>query len=230
MGGFWETFWHELPRFLPPLLVGFQLTLTVAVGSFVLAMSAGLMLAIGKMSRVRLISLAASTYIEVIRGTPALTQLFIIYFGLAQYGINLPGLAAAIIGLGLNGAAYVAEIFRAGLKAVPDGQRQAALSLGLTPVQTFQYILVPQAFRTMLPPFCSYAVQLLKDTSLASVVAAPEIMFRARMLVSETYLSMQIYLLVGLMYLAVSIPLGVIGTYLQNRGFARRPALAKMTT
>lgn len=226
MAGFWETLWRELPHLLPMLLSGFLITLGVAVCSFVIAMAGGLLLAIGKMSKLRAVSLAATWYIELIRGTPALTQLFIIYFGLSQYGVNIPGFLAAVIGLGMNGAAYVAEIFRAGLTAIPDGQRQAALTLGLTPVQTFSHVLVPQAFKLMLPPFCSYSVQLLKDTSLASVVAAPEIMFRARMLISETYLSMQIYLLVALIYLSVSIPLGIFAGYLHRNLHTSRRARA----
>lgn len=217
MNGFWDIFFERLPTFLPILLVGFQVTIMVAIGSFVIAMSFGLILAIARQSGSRGLSILAGCYIEFFRGTPALTQLFIIYFGLAQLGFALPGLVAAIVGLGLNGAAYVAEIFRAGLKAVPDGQRQAAISLGLTPFQTYRHVRIPQAFKLMLPPFCNYAIQLVKDTSLASVVAAPEIMFRARALVMETYLSMQIYVLVGLLYLAVSIPLAILAGRLQRR-------------
>lgn len=217
MSEFWEIFWQKLPVFLPILLAGVQTTVLVAAGSFVIAMSFGLLLAIGRQSQNRLGAVAAGIYIEFIRGTPALTQLFIIYFGLAQLGFALPGLVAAIVGLGFNGAAYVAEIFRAGLRAVPDGQRQAALSLGLTPFQTFRHVRIPQALRIMTPPFCNYAIQLLKDTSLASVVAAPEIMFRARALVTETYLSMQIYVLVGIMYLCISIPLSILANRLQRR-------------
>jgi len=216
LGDFWTIFWRELPHFLPLLLSGFLISVSVAVCSFIIAMLGGLLLAVSKMSKSKWVSRLASWYIEIIRGTPALTQLFIIYFGLSQYGIDVPGFLAAVIGLGLNGAAYVAEIFRAGLTAIPDGQRQAALSLGLTPLQTFSHILVPQAFRLMLPPFCSYSIQLLKDTSLASVVAAPEIMFRARMLVAETYLSMQIYLLVAAIYLMISIPLGILANHLHQ--------------
>jgi His/Glu/Gln/Arg/opine family amino acid ABC transporter permease subunit len=224
MSDFWNVFFERLPAFLPILLVGFQVSLIVAASSLVIAMSFGLLLAVARISHVRPLSIAAGVYIEFIRGTPALTQLFIIYFGLAQLGLTLPGFFAAIMGLGLNGAAYAAEIFRAGLQAVPDGQRQAALSLGLTPFQTLRHVRVPQAFRLMLPPFCNYAIQLVKDTSLASVVAAPEIMFRARVLVMETYLSMQIYVLVGMMYLCVSIPLAVLAGRLQHRNRRRAAA------
>jgi polar amino acid transport system permease protein/cystine transport system permease protein len=157
----------------------------------------------------------ARAYIELIRGTPALTQLFIIYFGLADLGLGMPPLAAAITGLGTNGAAYLAEVYRAGILAIHRGQSEAALSLGLTPMDVMRFVILPQAIRIMLPPFCNYAIQLLKDTSLVSAVAAPEIMFRARNLVMETYLSMQIYLLAAAIYLSISIPLSHLTTRLQ---------------
>ena len=115
-------------------------------------------------------------------------------------------MTAAITGLGANGAAYLANIYRAGIDAVDRGQREAALSLGLTPTAVLLEVVLPQAVRIMIPPFCNHAIQLLKDTSLVSAVAAPEIMFRARRLVMETYLSMHVYLLVAVIYLACTIP------------------------
>ena len=156
------------------------------------------------------------------RGTPALTQLFIIYFGLADIGLGMPPLAAAIVGLGANGAAYLSEVFRAGISAIHRGQTEAALSLGLPPLEVMRFVVLPQAVRIMLPAFVNYAVQLLKDTTLASSVAAPEIMFRARNLVMETYLSMQIYLLVACIYLAMSIPLSHLAARLQRAAQAWR--------
>jgi polar amino acid transport system permease protein/cystine transport system permease protein len=150
------------------------------------------------------------------RGTPALTQLFIIYFGLADIGLGMPPMAAAIVGLGANGAAYLAEVFRAGISAVHRGQNEAALSLGLPPIDVMRFVVLPQATRIMVPPFCNYAIQLLKDTSLVSSVAAPEIMFRARNLVMDTYLSMHVYVLAAAIYLAISIPLSHLASRLQR--------------
>jgi His/Glu/Gln/Arg/opine family amino acid ABC transporter permease subunit len=218
MVAFVDGFWAEVPRLLPPLLVGFQVTLLVAVFSFVVAMVVGLLLALGKLSHIRAVRAISSTYVELVRGTPALTQLFIVYFGFSQLGFTINGFLAAIFGLGLNGAAYVAEIFRSGFLAVDEGQSQAGLALGLTPYQILRHIRIPQALKIMLPPFVSYAVQLIKDTSLASVVAAPEIMFKAKTVVAETYLSMQTYMLVGLLYLSVSIPLSLLAMHLHGRG------------
>jgi polar amino acid transport system permease protein/cystine transport system permease protein len=214
---FWETLFRVAPSFLDVLLEGAVVALEVAAGALCLALLGGLALALLLTSRLQLLRIAARAYVELMRGTPALTQLFIIYFGLADLGLGMPPLAAAIVGLGANGAAYLAEVFRAGIGAIAKGQTEAARSLGLPPVDILRFVVLPQAVRIMLPPLCNYAVQLLKDTTLASSVAAPEIMFRARNLVMETYLSMQIYLLVACIYLCFSIPMSHLASRLEAR-------------
>ncbi len=209
--------WEVAPGFLPVLLEGAWVAVQVAAGGLAVALAGGLALAVLSISPAKPVRVVAWAYIEVIRGTPALAQLFIIYFGLSDIGIGLSPMSAAIIGLGANGAAYLSQVYRAGIEAIHRGQTEAALSLGMTPVGAMRYVVLPQAFRIMLPPFCNYAIQLLKDTSLVSSVAAPEIMFRARNLVMETYLSMHIYLLVAAIYLAISIPLSHLAARLQQR-------------
>jgi His/Glu/Gln/Arg/opine family amino acid ABC transporter permease subunit len=213
---FWVVFWDRLPYFLSVLLGAAGTTLKVMVGALAVALTLGLVLALLKLARLRLLRALAGVYIEIMRGTPALTQLFIIYFGLSDLGIDIPPIPAAIIGLGMNGAAYVAEIYRAGILAIHEGQFEAALTLGMRPADTMRFIILPQALRIMLPPLCNYAVSLLKDTSLASVVAAPEIIFYARQLVTETLLSMDIYLIVAAIYLCMSIPMGRLVAYLER--------------
>jgi His/Glu/Gln/Arg/opine family amino acid ABC transporter permease subunit len=213
---FWVTLVRVTPRFLPVLLDGALVAVEVATGALALALIGGLMLALLLRAPLRPVRIAARCYVEVMRGTPALTQLFIIYFGLPDIGISPPPLAAAIMGLGANGAAYLSEVFRAGIAAIHRGQNETALSLGLVPIDVMRFVVLPQAVRIMLPPFCNYAVQLLKDTTLASSVAAPEIMFRARNLIMETYLSMQVYLLAACIYLALSIPLSHVAARLQT--------------
>jgi polar amino acid transport system permease protein/cystine transport system permease protein len=214
------TFWTRLvevgPHFLPVLLAGFWISLQVALGAFLVALAGGLVLALLAASPLRPLRVAGWAYIELMRGTPALTQLFIIYFGLADLGLGMPPMAAAIVGLGMNGSAYLSQVYRAGLEAVDRGQQEAALSLGMVPAVVLQDVVLPQAVRIMVPPFCNYAIQLLKDTSLVSAVAAPEIMFRARNLVMETYLSMHVYLLVAAIYLAASIPLARLAARLER--------------
>lgn len=214
---FWATMAEVLPRFLPVLLAGLAVAVQVALGAFALALVGGLALALLTRSPIRLLRAPAWGYVELIRGTPALTQLFILYFGLSEIGLSLSPMTAAIAGLGANGAAYLANVYRAGIDAVDRGQREAALSLGLTPFAVLVEVVLPQAVRIMIPPFCNHAIQLLKDTSLVSAVAAPEIMFRARGLVMETYLSMHVYLLVAVIYLACTIPLAHLAARIERR-------------
>jgi polar amino acid transport system permease protein/cystine transport system permease protein len=215
---FWQTMIEVFPRFMPVLLAGAEVAVEVAAGALAVALVAGLLLALMTIAPLKPIRILARAYIELIRGTPALTQLFIIFFGLPDaLGIDIPPIVAAIIGLGANGAAYLAEVYRAGIAAIHRGQREAALSLGLPPVDVMRFVVLPQAMRIMVPPFCNFAIQLLLATSLVSTVAAPEIMFRARNLVMETYLSTHVYLLAAMLYLAVSIPLSHLTARLARR-------------
>jgi len=207
MTRFWDVLMQKGAYFLATLLGGLGTTVTVALGALIFALVFGLVVALARVSRWRLLRGLAIAYIEFIRGTPALVQLFVIYFGLPDAGLRPSPLQAAIAGLGINGAAYLAEIYRAGIAAIHRGQMEAALTLGMTPLGAMRYIVLPQAIRTMLPPITNVAVTLLKDTALVSVVAAPEIMFFARNLVTETLQSMHVYLMAAAIYLCMTIPL-----------------------
>jgi len=216
MSHFWDVLMQKGGYFLATLLGGLGTTVTVALGSLMFALVFGLVVALMRVSRWRVLRGLATAYIEFIRGTPALVQLFVIYFGLPDAGITPTPLQAAIIGLGVNGAAYLAEIYRAGIEAIHKGQMEAALTLGMTPARAMQYIILPQALRTMLPPMTTFAITLLKDTALVSVVAAPEIMFYARNLVTESYQSMYVYLIVAIIYLSMTIPMARVAAALER--------------
>jgi polar amino acid transport system permease protein/cystine transport system permease protein len=148
---------------------------------------------------------------------PVLTQLFIIYFGLTEIGIRLDPLPAAIIGFGINGGAYLTEVFRSGIESVHQGQMEAAQMLGMRRLEALRIVILPQAMRVVLPPLGNFAIGLLKDTALASAVAAPELMFRARTLVDKTFLATEIFVTAAAIYLVMSVPLG----YLTRRAEAR---------
>jgi His/Glu/Gln/Arg/opine family amino acid ABC transporter permease subunit len=214
---FWERLWQNLPYFLEVLIPAAGMTVRIAAGAFALAIVAGLILALLQTTRVPPITGAVRTYVEVIRGTPVLAQLFILYFGLAEVGVRFTPVQAAILGLGFNGAAYLAEVFRAGIESIHAGQMEAALTVGLTPLAAMRYVVLPQALGVVVPPTTNYSIALLKDTAVVSAVAAPEIMFRARNLVMETYLSAQIYLLVAVMYLVLSLILASIARRVERR-------------
>lgn len=192
---------------LAVLMGGAVTAAVVALGAFVIALAGGMLLAVTvTFARFRLLKLVIATYIEWMRNVPALAHLFVIYFGLAAVGIRLSPLVAAILGLGLVGAAVLCDVFVAGLKCLHAGQREAALSVGMTPRQALIHILLPQMLRVTWPSLGNYTSQLLKDTSIASAIAAPEIMFFARNLVTSTFETTLIYLAAMLLYAAMVLP------------------------
>lgn len=222
-GGEWARTYGLLPYFLSVLWSGAVMTVIVTVGGFVLSIALGVVFAGLRTGSSRLLRAFAYAYVELFRAVPVLTQLFVIYFGLGEIGIRLNPIPAAIIGFGLNGGAYLTEVFRAGIEAVDRGQMEAALAIGMTRLKALRCIVFPQAVRIVLPSVANFAIGLLKDTSLASAVAAPELSFNAHMLVDQTFLSTQIYLLVAAFYLALSLPLSAVARRLERHaGRSRR--------
>ena len=217
MDEFFQVYQEKLPAWLPELLVGAVNTLRMTALAFAVAFAVGLALALIKLSPVAPLRLAAATYIEVMRGIPALAVLFLIYFGLPDFGIVFDAFPAAVIGLGLNGAAYLAEVFRAGILAIHRGQLEAALTVGMTPLAAMRWVILPQALRVVLPPVANFVIALLKDTSVASIISAPELMLRARDLASSSFQPMQVFLLAAAIYLAMSLPVSFLVRRLETR-------------
>ena len=219
MSEFWTKLWEWSPMIFPVLVAATAMTLKVTIGSLIVALVLGLVVAFMRVSRLRILRIPALVYTDIMRGTPALVQIFIIYFGLSDLGIEFDPVSAAIIGLGMNGAAYVGEIYRAGIEAIHRGQMEASLSLGMTPIKAMRYVILPQALRLMLAPLCNYSILLVKDTAIISTIAAPEIMFEARRMVQATFMhsiSGQIYLYCALFYLALTLPLSQVAKRLQK--------------
>lgn len=196
-----------LPYFLEVLGIGALTTLGLTAASFIVAALLGFGLALMRLSRNRVLQWVASVYLEVFRNIPILTQLFILYFGLTYIGITLPAIGAAIIGFGLNGAAMLSEVFRSSILNVDRGQSEAAFSIGMTRALAMRMIVLPQALKVSIPGMANFAIGLLKDTSLASAAAVPELTFKAKMLVSETYQTNLIYFLLAIIYLVLSLVL-----------------------
>jgi polar amino acid transport system permease protein len=208
---------EHLAEWLPQLIDAAGNTLRMTALAFVLAFAAGLFLALAKISTFRPAQAIASAYIEVMRGVPALAVLFLIYFGLADFGLVIDAFPAAVIGLGLNGAAYMAEIFRAGITSIHSGQLEAALTVGMTPLAAMRWVILPQALRVVLPPLANFSIALLKDTSVASIISAPELMLRARDLASSSFQPMEVFLLAAAIYLAMSLPVSFFTRRLESR-------------
>ena len=184
-------------------------TLEITAGGFGLGLAIGTLVAMGRLGAQPLLRRAASAYVEIARGVPALVILFLIYFGLVPLGIVMDAVPAAILGLGLSAGGYIAEIVRAGLEATHRGQREAALSIGMPPLMIYRYILMPQALRVALPPLINTLVSVLKDSSLASLISAPEIMLRAKDISSSDFLPLHILVWAGALYFLLALPLSI---------------------
>ncbi len=204
-------------KFTLILLKGAVMTVQITVGSLAVAIVFGLVMAVIKTSRLRVARFLVNVYIEIFRGIPALTLLFILYFGLAYMGFKIEPVPAAIIGLGAIGGAILTEVFRSGFEALHHGQREAALSVGMTPAMAMRYIIFPQAIRIVLPPVGNYAIGLLKDTAIVSAIAAPEIMFWARNLVTSTFETTLVYVLAAMLYFCMSFPLAQVVNKLEEK-------------
>lgn len=212
-----RTFTEQLRDAVPLLAKGTAMTITVSVLGMVLAMSMGMGLAVARVYAAWPLAFAASAYVEIFRGTPLLIQLFLIYYGLPNLGIQLDAFVAAVVGLGLNYAAYEAENYRAGLLAVPKGQLEAAQALGFTRQQTLQHIIFPQAFRIVIPPVTNDFIALFKDSSVVSVITMVELTKAYGMLASETYNYMGFGLITAGIYFALSYPTSLFARWLERK-------------
>lgn len=192
-------------------------TLQLALGALVIGLVVGLLVALLRMNRSARIRRLATLYVELFRGTPALVQLFILYFGLTAIGIEFSSFQAAMIGLGLNASAYLSEVYRAGIEAVPKGQFEAAQTIGMTRYKTLRWVILPQAIRVVLAPIGNVAISLLKDTSVASLIATPDLMLRAQDLSSVYFMPLETYLIVGAMYFVLCFPLSIAVRMLERK-------------
>lgn len=192
-------------------------TIVLSVLSMIIAIILGLIIALTRVYAPRPLSFLATTYIEVIRGTPLLIQLFFIYYALPSIGINMDPFSAAILGLGLNYSAYEAENYRAGLFSVPRGQMEAAVSLGMSRRQALKHIIIPQAIRLVIPPVTNDFISLLKDTSLVSVIAMAELTKRYLELSATYYDYIGTGIIVAIIYLIIGLPFVKLSKYLEMR-------------
>ena len=202
----WDIIWSNMDF----LLSGLQLTLIISATSLVFALLGGLVLALFDMSKFRLLRAFSLTLGEIIRNTPILVQLLWVYYVLPiVFGIRISALAAILIGLSLYMAAFISEVYRAGIQAVPKGHREAAQVLGLTPAQSFIRIVMPQAIRMTLPPLASNFVQLIKFSSLGSVISVSEITRRGMELSSTTFRPLEIFTFIAVVYFFICWPLAM---------------------
>ena len=203
-------------RYVPSLFRAALITLILSFAAMALAVSLGVLIATGRVYGDPVSRLLLTVYVEVMRGTPVLLQLFVIYYGLASV-IRLPAFIAALLGLGLNYAAYESEIYRSALEAVPRGQLDAARILGFTRMQTLRLVRAPQAFRLALAPMTNDFVALLKDSSLVSMLTVVELTKQTQIFATNIGSWVIPGLLCALLYLAMSLPLGYLARRLEER-------------
>lgn len=207
----WNTFVSSFDDILIP---GLTVTVPITVAAFALCMALALALALVQYAKVPVARQFARFYIWIFRGTPLLVQLLLVYYGLPDLGIMIPKVAAAIIVIGMNYAAYCAETIRAALEAVPIGQVEAGYCTGLNYMQIMRRIVLPQAMRTAFPPLSNSLISMLKDTSLAANITVMEMLQKTRQIIARTYEALALYIEVALIYLAFSTVL----TWLQGVG------------
>ncbi len=213
MSGFIEEVQLYGPGFLEAAWTVFGLTILTIVVSW----ACGLLAALAQRSNWKFARVAAGFYIWFIRGTPTLIQVFIIYFGLPQIGIRLSPFTAGVIALGINSGAYVAEIIRGGLNAIPRGQYESALALGFSPSETMRTIILPQVFRIVLPAVTNEAISTLKNTSLLSTITVVELTLYAQTLIAATFRPFEFYIAVAVIYLVLTTILTFVASWLERR-------------
>ena len=202
---------------LPLMLLGAAWTLLLAIASVFFGAVIGTLVAITRLARVPVLSQFAALYVSCMRGTPLLVQLFVIYFGLPSIGIQFDPISAGILGLSLNVGAYLSETIRGAINGVEHGQRNAALSLGLTPAQTLRYVVGPQALRLAVPSLSNSLISLIKDTSLVSVIAVGELMLATKEIIATTFQPFPLYLAAAAIYWAMSASFETLQRKLETR-------------
>ena len=207
-------------RAVPVLLDGMTVTLEIGVLAIVLSLAWGLVVVLGRMCALRTVSLSAAGYIQLARNTPVLVQMYLLYFGLAMYGLRLSGFEAGLLAMVMQNGGYIAEIYRAGIAGVDPGQREAGLTLGMRPARTFRLIILPQALRLVIAPLGNQFLVIMKDTALVSTLSVAEMTFQARLLIDRTAAAYEIFLTLALFYLVLN---GLLATLTRAVEWHLRP-------
>jgi len=204
-------------RSAPFLLKGAGYTVELSIGGMVFGLALGFVVALMRLSKRKLLRGIGRIYVSFIRGTPLLVQLFVIYYGLAQFGLRIDPIPSALIGLSLNVAGYTGEILRAAIASIDRGQWEAARALGLSWPQTMRLVIMPQAARVALPPLGNSFISLVKDTSLAATIQVPELFRQAQLITARTFQIFTMYLTAAILYWIISTVLATLQERLERR-------------
>lgn len=203
---------------LPLLLVGAGITIEISALSVGLGLLIGTVVGVCRICMNKPLRYFATIYVELIRGTPLLVQIFVVYFALPLLtGSRVDPFVAAIAACSINSGAYVAEIFRGGIQSIDVGQMEAGRSLGLTWSQTMRFVILPQAFKRIIPPLGNEFIAMLKDSSLVSVIGFEELTRRGQLIIARTYASLEIWTAVAFIYLIMTLTISRFVAYLERR-------------
>ncbi|WP_019536114.1 ectoine/hydroxyectoine ABC transporter permease subunit EhuD [Paenibacillus ginsengihumi] len=217
--------WNYALSVLPELLRALRVTVLATVGGFAVACIAGLMLAIAVRSRWKPLSWAARSFVEFVRSTPLLVQVFFLYYSLPMIaGISLSAFAVGIIGLGLHYSTYMSEVYRSGIEAVPKGQWEAATALNFTKARTWLSVILPQAIPPIIPVMGNYLIVMFKETPILSAITLVEMLLAAKNIVSVSWRVFEPYTLVGVLFLLISYPASLLIRRLEVRMNRQRGA------
>lgn len=211
------SFFKDLVAWAPDLWRATEITVFLTIISMVVALVIGLLLALARISASRALRLPAAIFVELIRGTPLILQLFYIFYVLPFFHIRLERMQAGILGLALNYGAYLSEVFRAGIEAIDKGQWEAAGALGLRRSQVLRLVVLPQAMRIVVPPVGNYFISLFKDTALVSTISIAELVFTGQLIAADTFKYLQVYSIVFVIYLVISYPASLGVQVLERR-------------
>lgn len=203
---------------LPTLLSGMGLTLEITIISLVLAMVIGLILGVFSITKSKILRAISTVFVDMIRGTPLLVQILFIYFGIPSvFDVNLTAFAAGVIAITINAAAYLVEIFRAGINSIDKGQMEAGRSIGFSYWQTMRLIVLPQAVRRMIPAFVNQFIVSIKDTSLLSAIGIAELTFSGQSIYAANFRAFEILFAVGVLYFVIIYTLSLFSRWLERR-------------
>ncbi|WP_110643192.1 amino acid ABC transporter permease [Salinicola sp. CPA57] len=211
--------WQAAIDSLPFLLKGLPYTLLISFAGLAIGFVVGIVFGLMRISPTRWLRFPAVVYIEVFRGTPVLVQVLFIFYGLPTLlGGPINALTAGIAAIALNAGAYISEIVRGGVQSIERGQREAGLSLGLSPPQTFRYVIWPQALRRMIPALGNQGIVSIKDTSLFSVIGVGELVRQGQVYIANTFTALEVYFMIALLYLAITLSLSLALSLLERKG------------
>lgn len=219
--------WSDIVEFLPELLGGARWTIVLTLVIMAISMVAALFVALARLSRFPFLRIPMIAYVEFTRSTPALVQLYYIFYVLPFFGLTLPAVIAGIVGMSINYTAYLSEVYRAAITAVPRTQIEAAESLGLSYWQSRRLVILPQAARVALPPTVNYLLGLFKDTSLLSLITIKELMFAGILLGATTFKYFTILTEVAIIYFIICYPVALLSIWVERR-MKMEPELRRM--